>query len=92
MTSFAVSVTPSMSSAEISPQSMTRTSLDVLPDLLPCDSILWTTSSPSTTAPKTTCLPSSQSVLDVQMKNCEPLVPGPALACGDEMNDAYGMR
>ena len=32
------------------------------------------------TEPKTTCLPSSQSVLTVQRKNCEPLVPGPALA------------
>ena len=69
---------------------MTRTSLDVLPDLLPCDSIRWTTSSPSTTAPKTTCLPSSQSVLEVQMKNCEPLVPGPALACGDEIMTRVG--
>ena len=31
-------------------------------------------------APKTTCLPSSHEVLMVQMKNCEPLVFGPALA------------
>ena len=30
--------------------------------------------------PKTTCLPSSHAVLTVQMKNWEPLVPGPALA------------
>ena len=35
---------------------------------------------PSTTEPKTTCLPSNQGVLVVQRKNWEPLVPGPALA------------
>ncbi len=29
---------------------------------------------------RTTCLPSSQAVLDVHRKNCEPLVFGPALA------------
>ena len=32
------------------------------------------------TLPKTQCLPSSQSVLTVHRKNCEPLVLGPALA------------
>ena len=30
--------------------------------------------------PNTTCLPSSHSVLTVQMKNCDPLVLGPAFA------------
>ena len=35
---------------------------------------------PDRTLPKTTCLPSSHGVFTVQMKNCEPLVPGPALA------------
>ena len=35
---------------------------------------------PLATEPKTTCLPSSHVVLDVQMKNWEPLVLGPALA------------
>lgn len=32
------------------------------------------------TAPNTTCFPSSHDVLTVHRKNCEPLVPGPALA------------
>jgi len=36
--------------------------------------------SPSGTSPKTTCLPSSQLVTTVVMKNCEPLVFGPAFA------------
>jgi hypothetical protein len=35
---------------------------------------------PSTTSPKTTCLPSSQPVTTVVMKNWEPLVSGPELA------------
>ena len=48
--------------------------------MLPTRSIARTTSMPSTTDPKTTCLPSSHAVLEVQMKNCDPLVPGPALA------------
>src|SRR5438105_2462193 len=39
-----------------------------------------TTSSPERTWPKTVCLPSSQSVTTCVMKNCEPLVFGPALA------------
>lgn len=43
-------------------------------------SIAWTTSAPLTTRPKTVCLPSSQGVGTVVMKNCEPLVCGPALA------------
>ena len=43
-------------------------------------SIALTTSNPSRTVPKTTCLPSSHGVGTVQMKNCDPLVPGPAFA------------
>ena len=35
---------------------------------------------PSTTLPNTTCLPSSHAVSAVHRKNCDPLVPGPALA------------
>ena len=35
---------------------------------------------PSTTSPKTTCLPSSHEVTTVVMKNWDPLVLGPALA------------
>ena len=50
------------------------TVLEVLPDWDPTRSTAWTTSRPSTTWPKTTCLPSSQEVLTVQMKNCEPLL------------------
>lgn len=51
-----------------------------MPCPLPCASMALITSMPSLTQPKTTCLPSSHSVLTVQMKNCEPLVLGPALA------------
>ena len=58
------------------------TGLDVLPEEEPTASTALTISMPLVTEPKTTCLPSSQSVLAVQMKNCEPLVLGPALACG----------
>lgn len=43
-------------------------------------SIWRSTSIPSTSSPNTTCLPSSQSVLSVVMKNWEPLVFGPELA------------
>ena len=56
------------------------TGLAVLPDWEPTASMALTTSMPLVTVPKTTCLPSSQSVLTVQRKNCEPFVPGPALA------------
>ena len=35
---------------------------------------------PSKTPPKTTWRPSSQAVFTVQMKNCDPFVPGPAFA------------
>merc|ERR1719336_849003 len=62
------------------PQSAITTGLDVLPDCEPTASIFFTTSMPSVTLPKTTCLPSSQAVFTVQRKNCEPLVLGPALA------------
>ena len=41
-------------------------------------SIFLTTSMPSTTLPKTTCLPSRNGVGTVVMKNWEPLVLGPA--------------
>jgi hypothetical protein len=40
----------------------------------PYDSTFLTTSRPSTTEPKTTCLPSSHEVFSVQMKNWEPLL------------------
>jgi len=56
------------------------TGLAVLPDWEPTASMALTTSMPLVTEPKTTCLPSSQSVLTVHKKNCEPFVPGPALA------------
>ena len=45
------------------------TGLDVAPDPEPTASIFLTTSMPLVTEPKTTCLPSSQSVLTVQRKN-----------------------
>eukprot|EP00321_Phaeocystis_globosa_P004453 CAMPEP_0118809554 /NCGR_PEP_ID=MMETSP1162-20130426/354_1 /TAXON_ID=33656 /ORGANISM="Phaeocystis Sp, Strain CCMP2710" /LENGTH=83 /DNA_ID=CAMNT_0006738993 /DNA_START=133 /DNA_END=381 /DNA_ORIENTATION=- len=67
------------SEGAISPQSATTTFFDVSPLWLPTASIALTTSMPLTTLPKTTCLPSSHAVLAVHRKNCEPLVPGPAL-------------
>jgi hypothetical protein len=45
-----------------------------------------TRSAPSVTSPKMVCLPVSQGVGTTVMKNCEPLVPGPALA----MASRYG--
>mmetsp|Transcript_7979 Transcript_7979/g.20610 ORF Transcript_7979/g.20610 Transcript_7979/m.20610 type:complete len:230 (+) Transcript_7979:916-1605(+) len=63
-----------------SPQSVTRTRCEVVPPREPVASALRTTPIPSMTSPNTTCLPSSQGVASVQMKNCEPLVSGPALA------------
>ena len=45
------------------------TFFDVAPDPEPTASIFLTTSMPLVTEPKTTCLPSSQSVLTVQRKN-----------------------
>ena len=45
------------------------TGLDVAPDPEPTASIFLTTSMPLVTEPKTTCLPSSRSVLTVQRKN-----------------------
>merc|ERR1711920_491363 len=62
------------------PQSATTTGLAVLPDWEPTASISFTTSMPSTTEPKTTCLPSSHAVFTVHKKNCEPFVFGPAFA------------
>merc|ERR1740130_2676256 len=62
------------------PQSAITTGFEVLPLCDPTASHACTTFMPSQTLPKTTCLPSSQSVLTVQRKNCEPLVPGPAFA------------
>ena len=61
-------------------------------------SIFLTTSMPSTTCPKTTCLPSRNAVGTVVMKNCEPLVLGPpfwrrprASACTlDPRPDSHG--
>lgn len=44
------------------------------------DSSIFTTPNPFNTCPKTTCLPSKCGVGTVVMKNCEPLVFGPALA------------
>ena len=52
----------------------------VLPLGEPSASTFVTTSMPSVTSPKTTCLPSSHGVSTVQMKNCEPFVFGPAFA------------
>lgn len=57
------------------PQSAMVTVCLVEPFWEPTFSMAWTTSRPSTTWPKTTCLPSNQEVLTVQMKNWEPLVP-----------------
>ena len=45
------------------------TFFDVAPEPEPTASIFLTTSMPLVTEPKTTCLPSSQSVLTVQRKN-----------------------
>lgn len=62
------------------PQFAMTTGLLVFPLSLPTASIIFTTSFPSTTLPNTTCFPSKWLVFAVQMKNCEPLVFGPALA------------
>jgi len=63
------------------PQSVILTSDVVLPaGLVPTFYTALTTSIPFVTYPKTTCLPSSQSQTIVVMKNCDPLVFGPALA------------
>ena len=52
----------------------------VLPLDEPNDSIFLTTSIPSITLPKTTCLPSNHGHATVVKKNCEPFVFLPALA------------
>merc|ERR1711879_687692 len=62
------------------PQSAIMTGLAVFPLWLPTASIFFTISMPSLTCPNTTCLPSSQAVLTVQRKNCDPFVFGPAFA------------
>ena len=54
---------------------MMTTGLAVAPDPEPTASIFLTTSMPLVTEPKTTCLPSSQSVLTVQRKNLRVIVP-----------------
>ena len=60
---------------------MTTTSLTGLsPRAVGVLSIFLTTSIPSTMLPNTTCLPFSHGVAVVVMKNCDPLVLGPALA------------
>ena len=60
------------------------TLLLVLPDELPTPSIARTTSIPSTTDPKTTCLPSNHPVSAVHKKNWLPFVPGPAIVLKQE--------
>ena len=64
----------------ISPHSSTTIFAVVFPLRDPKLSTFLMISIPSTTEPNTTCLPSSHSVFTVQMKNCDPLVLGPALA------------
>mmetsp|Transcript_24450 Transcript_24450/g.75519 ORF Transcript_24450/g.75519 Transcript_24450/m.75519 type:complete len:182 (-) Transcript_24450:422-967(-) len=68
------------SSMSISPDSSMTTRALGLPDWEPCFSMASTTSRPSRTLPKTTCLPSSHAVLTVVMKNWDPFVSLPALA------------
>lgn len=51
-----------------------------LPPGVPCFSISWTILSPWMTRPNTTCFPSSDSAWAVVIKNCDPLVFGPAFA------------
>ncbi len=55
------------------------TTLDLVePDDEPTPSMARMTSIPSTTDPKTTCLPSNHAVSAVHKKNWLPFVPGPA--------------
>lgn len=63
------------------PQSAIEMVFFVFPLWLPKPSIFLITSMPSTTVPKTTWRLSNQDVFTVVMKNCEPFVFGPALAC-----------
>ena len=64
------------------------TGLEVAPDPEPTASIFLTTSMPLVTEPKTTCLPSSQSVLTVQRKNLRVIVPStlPLYALSEDWN------
>merc|ERR1719478_1731516 len=70
----------SLKTQESWPLSTITTGFEVFPLCEPTASHFFTTSMPSTTFPKTTCFPSSQSVFTVQRKNCEPFVFGPAFA------------
>ena len=63
-----------------SPEAATSTRAVGRPDELPAASTFLTTSMPSRTRPKTTCLPSSHGVSAVVMKNWLPFVFGPAFA------------
>mmetsp|Transcript_126972 Transcript_126972/g.353633 ORF Transcript_126972/g.353633 Transcript_126972/m.353633 type:complete len:218 (+) Transcript_126972:108-761(+) len=69
-----------MPSRPSSPQFRIVTFCVGLPSGVPHASITRTMSMPSTTWPKTTCLPSKCGVAFVQMKNWEPLVLGPEFA------------
>lgn len=60
------------------------------PQRLTLTSICRTTSIPSVTSPKTTCFPSSQSVLSQVIKNWEPLVLGPELAMDSKPGETHG--
>ena len=71
-----VKIDSSVPSAELLLPSSVTVTLTILSPCL----IASTTSWPSITWPKTECLPSSQGVATCVMKNCEPLVFGPALA------------
>lgn len=62
------------------PQSLIKMAFFVVPLWEPYFSISRTTSRPSTTWPKTTCLPSSHEVATVHKKNWDPFVWGPAFA------------
>lgn len=64
----------------ISPQSTISTVAVGAPLGVPKDSNFFKSSSPWSIFPKTVCFPSNQGVSWKQMKNCEPLVLGPALA------------
>lgn len=63
---------------------------------LPCPdptaSTFFTTSLPAETLPKTTCLPSSQEVSAVVMKNWLPLVLGPALAMERQKGSCFSLK
>ena len=64
----------------IYPQSVILIALDVVPFLLPIFSIFPSVSKPFEICPKTTCFLSKCENLSKQIKNYEPLVPGPEFA------------